>query len=112
MADEYVNHLLWRWGQSRTSEHLGYPKQCPAFREYRPKGFRETRTPTNWDDVDKVGRIIDTKLSRTHTEILKCRFRYKLKIKDSCKRLGIDREMYKNAFEWAVAQVERRFNEE
>ena len=103
-VDPEVNSLLWRWGRSRVSEDLGYPKECVYLKDYQPP---YPNPPKHLGpDPSFIGDLIDKHLSRPMIECLKCKYRYKLKKFKSARRMGLTKHEYDVLFAYSVKTIE------
>ena len=72
-VDSYIESLLRKWGKLPVSVYLGYPRQSPCFREYRPKGYREDATDLDSGEVDRLSEFLAENLRPMQISVLRVR---------------------------------------
>ena len=77
--DPYIKSLLEIWGRMPTSEDVGYPKSCAYLSEYQAPGFRDGPKLSDITEAERVASFIDSNLSLKQTDVIKTKFRYRLK---------------------------------
>ena len=111
-VDPYIEVLLRKWGKLPESVYIGYPKQSPCFREYRPKGYRQDLTDLDREEVDRLSEWMSINLSPLHISVLKIRYRKWIRYKRKAARLlGISEKRYREYFNDCIKAIENRFLE-
>ena len=109
-TDPYIETILRKWGAKPTTLDLGYPKDCPCFKEYRPIGYREDATDLDREAVDDLGDFLTSNLSPIRITVLTVRYRHGVRCKRRASRLiGLSEAKYRKYFRECIQAIEIRF---
>ena len=109
-VDSYIETLLRKWGNLPASVYLGYPRQCPCFKEYLPVGYREDSTDLDRGEVDRLSEFLAENLSPIRIAVLRIRYQHRVRYKRrAARRMGISEDRYREYFNDSIKVIENRF---
>ena len=109
-VDSYIESLLRKWGREAESIYLGLPKQCPCFKEYRAKGYREEAIDIDYPEVERLAEFLALNLSPIRISVLRVRYRREIRHKRKAARyMGLSENCYREYFNDCIRVIETRF---